>query len=605
MKKVFLCLSLLVLLLVLPVRAKQPEMRGVWVSSVYNLDYPSRTGLSAAQLRQEADTVIANAKKWGLNAIFLQVRPSGDALYASALAPWSSVVSGVQGQAPEGQFDPLEYFVEQCHAQGLELHAWLNPYRLTRTAASSREDAFDLLCESHPARDLAEHVVFHEDGCLYYDPGKPEVRQHLLAVVREILEHYAVDGIHLDDYFYPGGTFADSETYAVHGGNFADVGDFRREAVCQLVDELHKLVQDVRPDAVFGVSPAGIWATKYTMPMGADATGSQSYFDHFADSRRWVREGMVDYIIPQIYWEFGSPTSDFGALLEWWSATVDGTDVDLYIGLAAYKSAEAQAGTVWYGMDELQRQADAVCADEQAAGLVFFRYGSLLETGLPDGPAVQPETVSPPRDSLWPEQLSLEIPQGNVAVECGQQVLFSCAAPRMSKVSVFYGNGWEMLRSDCNGGYSGWLTAETPYESESYTAPALVCTERFGMLHVQLTPYAVTSVKTAEPLAIESIQWFDEEDDHLVVFPTDAPCAASFAIRGDVLSLTLSPVRMGVLFKDDYFARMTCEQSEDKLTYNLVFPDDGQPRLCELLWTPDSVTLRLRKNQPDLPEADR
>ena len=605
MKKVIFCLTLLFLLLGLPVQAKQPEMRGVWVSSVYNLDYPSQKGLSAAQLRQEADAIIANAKSWGLNAIFLQVRPSGDALYRSDLVPWSGVVSGVQGQAPEGQFDPLGYFVEQCHAQGLELHAWLNPYRLTRTAAASREEAFGLLCEGHPARDLAEHVVFHDDGCLYYDPGKPEVRQHLLAVTREILENYEVDGIHLDDYFYPGGSFADSETYAAHGGDFADVGDFRREAVCQLVDGLHKLVREVRPEAVFGVSPAGIWATKYTMAMGADATGSQSYFDHFADSRRWVREGMVDYIMPQIYWEFGSPTSDFGALLEWWSDTVEGTDVDLYIGLAAYKSAEGEAGTVWYGMDELQRQLDAVSADEQAAGLVFFRYGSLVQTGVPEGLAVQPERVEPPRERLWPEGLTLEIPQGNVAVECGQPVPFSCTAPRMSKVSVFYGNGWTTLHSDCSGSYSGWLTAETPYESESYTAPALVCTERFGMLHVQLTPYTVTSVETAKPLAMEEIRWFDEEEDHLVVFPTDAPCAAAFDIRGDVLLLTLSPARMGVLFKDDYFARMTCEQSKNKLTYRLVFPDDGQKRQCELLWAPDSVTLRIRKNQPDHPEADR
>ncbi len=605
MKKVILCLSLLFLLLGVPVQAKQPEMRGVWVSSVYNLDYPSRTGLSADRLRQEADAIIANVKSWGLNAVFLQVRPSGDALYSSELVPWSGVVSGVQGQAPAEGFDPLAYFVEQCHAQGLELHAWLNPYRLTRTAAASREEAFALLCDVHPAKGLEEHVVFHDDGCLYYDPGKPEVRQHLLAVAREILENYPVDGLHLDDYFYPGGTFSDSATYAAYGGEFADVGDFRREAVCQLVDGLHKLVKEVRPEAVFGVSPAGIWATKYSMAMGADATGSQSYFAHYADSRRWVREGMVDYIAPQIYWEFGSPTSDFGALLEWWSDTVEGTDVDLYIGLAAYKGAEAQAGSVWYGTEELQRQVEAIQADGQAAGALFFRYGSLLQTGLPEGLCEPPEPVETPRESLWPEGLTLDTPQGNVAVNCGQTVQFSCTAPRMSQVSVFYGNSWSRLTSHCNGSYSGWLEAETPYESTSYTAPALVCTQRFGMLNIQLTPYTISSVQTTEPVAMEEIQWFDDGEDHLVIFHTEAPCAAAFDIRGDVLSLTLSPARMGVLFKDDYFARMTYEQSEDKLTYHLVFPDDGQLRQCQLLWAPDSITLRLKKNQPDFPEADR
>ena len=605
MKRIILCLALLFLVLLVPVQAKQPEMQGVWVTSVYNLDYPSQPGLSAAQLRQEADAIIANAKAWGLNAIFLQVRPSGDGLYASDLVPWSRVLSGVQGQAADGGLDPLAYFVEQCHAQGLELHAWLNPYRITRTAAASREDAFAQLCADHPARSLAEHVVFYDDGCLYYDPGKPEVRQHLLAVTREILERYAVDGIHLDDYFYPGGSFADEAAYRLYGGDFSDIGDFRRDAVCQLVDALHKLVAEVRPEAVFGVSPAGIWATKYAMAMGADATGSQSYFDHFADSRRWVREGMVDYIAPQIYWEFGSPTSDFGALLEWWSDTVEGTDVRLYIGLAAYKSAQAEAGSPWYGIDELQRQLEAIYADEQAAGVLYFRYGSLLQTGLPQGVTVQPEKSAPLRESLWPEDLVLNAPQGNVAAECGQKVFVSCTAPRMSKVTVFYGTGWEQLHSDCNGSYTGWLTAETPYESESYTAPALVCTEQFGILSIQLTPYTVTSVQTAESIAMEEIRWLDEGEDHLVIFPTDTPCAAAFDIRGDVLSLTFSPARMGVLFKDDYFVRMTCQQSGDKLTYRLVFPDDGHARQCELLWAPDSITLRIRKNQPDLPEADR
>ena len=604
MKKLIVCISLLFALLTVPVWAKQTEMRGVWVSTVYNLDYPSRQGLNSTQLQQEADAIIANAKAWGLNAIFLQVRPSADALYRSELVPWSGVVSGVQGQAPADGFDPLAYFVEQCHAQGLELHAWLNPYRITRTAATSREEAFTQLCEEHPARQLAEHVVFHSDGCLYYDPGQPEVRQHLLAVAREILENYAVDGLHLDDYFYPGSGFADEATYSLYGGDFADIGDFRRDAVCQLIEGFHRLTKETRPEAVFGVSPAGIWATKYTMDMGADAIGSQSYFDQFADSRRWVREGMVDYIVPQIYWEFGSATSDFGALLEWWHDTVKDTDVTLYIGLAAYKSAEAEVGSVWYGMDELQRQLDAVKNDEQASGVIFFRYGSLLQTGVPTD-MEPPEVSLPTRKMLWPEGLTVDKPQSNVAVNCGQSVLFSCTAPRTSQVAVFYGNGWTRLTSHCDGSYSGWISAETPYETEAYTAPALVCTERFGMVSVKLTPYTVTSVQTAEPVALQDIQWSEDNEDHVVVFHTSAPCAAAFDLRGDVLSVTLSPARMGLLFNDDHFARMTCEQSNDKLTYRLVFPDDGQTRQCELIWAPDSVTLRIKKNQPDPPEVDR
>lgn len=599
MKRIFLCLPLLLLLFLLPVQAGELEMQGVWVSTVYNLDYPSRQGLSEAQLKSEADAIIENAQSWGMNAIFLQVRPSADALYQSELVPWSAVVSGKQGQAPAGDFDPLAYFIQQCHARGLELHAWLNPYRITRTAAATREEAFAQLCGSHPAHSLADYVVFHSDGCLYYDPGQPAVQQHLLAVTEEILEHYEVDGIHLDDYFYPGSNFADEATVAAFGGDFSDAGDFRREAVCQMIDALHKLMENKRPQALFGVSPAGIWASSLQMPMGVDTEGSQSYFDHYADSRRWVREGMVDYIAPQIYWEMGAPAGDFSVLLDWWCDTVSGTEVKLYIGLAAYKAVQAEQGSVWYGTNELQRQLEAIHSSQQACGALFFRYGSLksMDTSflLPE----KTEESAPPRESLWPEELTLNTPQGNQAVRSGQALAFSCTAPRYSQVTVFYGSNYTTLRSDCNGSYSGYLLAETPYEGDSYTAPALVCSEKFGILTVQLTTFTATSVQASEIVSIENIQWSETEALHEMEFFTGTPCAASFAISGDVLSLEFSPCRLGVLFNDDYFTRMTVEQTEDRTCYRLVLPDDGQQRQVQLLWAPEKITLQIKKNPQD------
>lgn len=604
MKKILLCLPLLVLLLVLPVQAAQLELRGLWVSSVYNLDYPSRAGLSEAQLMEEADVIIQNAKSWGMNAIFLQVRPSADALYRSELVPWSAVVSGTQGQAPAGGFDPLAYFIEQCHAQGLELHAWLNPYRITRKAASSREEAFAQLCDSHPARELADFVVFHTDGCLYYDPGRPEVQQHLLEVTGEILKNYEVDGIHLDDYFYPGSSFADEETVALYGGDFDNAGDFRRDAVCRLIDTLHRQMEELRPAGQFGVSPAGIWATAEQMSMGVATYGSQSYFDHYADSRRWVREGMVDYIAPQIYWEIGAAAGDFSILLDWWCDTVRDTDVKLYIGLAAYKAAEAVEGTVWHGSAELQRQLEAILQSDAACGALFFRYGSLKGSDIPAALTGQMEVVAPPRESIWPEELTLALPQGNQAVLCGESLQINCTAPRYSKVTVFYGSNYQTLTSDCNGGYRGRLLAETPYEDGSYTAPALVCSEQFGILSIKLTPFTITSVKAEETVAIEDIQWSETEHGHQMEFFTKASCAAEFQLQGDVLSLTFSPCRLGVLFDDAFFDHMTVEQRKSETTYRLVLPDDGEARQCELLWAPEKITLLVRKNQPDLPEAD-
>ena len=598
MKRILLCLFLLLALTGLPVFAAQEPLRGVWVSTVYNLDYPSKAGLSAQALADEADAIIENAKGWGLNAIFLQVRPSGDALYASETQPWSALLSGRQGQAPAESFDPLAYFVEQCHQNGLQLHAWLNPYRLTRTAAATREEALALLCDSHPARALEDCLVFYSDGCLYLDPGRPEVRQHLLDVTGEILQNYDVDGIHLDDYFYPGPDFADEATVAAFGGDFLWASDFRRDAVNQLVSALH--TQANEHGKVFGVSPAGIWATADRQPMGAATTGSQSYYDHFADSRKWVREGMVDYIAPQIYWEIGAAAGDFSVLLDWWSDTVDGTDVDLYIGLAAYKSKEASSGSVWYGPDELQRQLSAIDACDNADGAIFFRYGSLPGSPLADQlAAAEPVPPAPGFGTRRPAGLTVEGAGANQSVLSGQALAVECSAPRGSAVKVLYGTGWQSLKSDLNGGYAGHLAAEAPYQGESYTAPALYCAEKHGMLFVHLSPFTVTSVEAEKTISVEDITWVDTEAGHDIVFHTKTPAAAHVAYAGDVITLTFSPCRLGVLFNDDAFDHMTVEQKEDRTVYRLVFPDDGQTRQLALLWEPDKITLTIKKNRPE------
>ena len=600
MKRIFLCLFLLLTLMGLPALAGDQPMRGVWVSTVYHLDYPSKAGLTAQALADEADVIIENAKKWGLNAVFLQVRPAGDALYASSTQPWSALLSGKQGQAPADGFDPLAYFVEQCHQNGLELHAWLNPYRLTRTAAATREEALAQLCDSHPARLLADCLVFHTDGCLYLDPGRPEVRQHLLAVTEEILQNYDVDGIHLDDYFYPGLDFADEKTVAAFGGDFVWASDFRREAVNQLVSALHE--QAARYGKVFGVSPAGIWATADRQPMGAATTGSQSYYDHFADSRKWVREGMVDYIAPQIYWEMGAAAGDFSVLLDWWSDTVADTDVDLYIGLAAYKSKEAQPGSVWYGESELQRQLEAINACENADGAIFFRYGSLLNSAIAQTLAsAEPEPMPVRGGTRRPTGLTVEGAGTNQSVLSGQALAVECSAPRGSTVKVLYGTGWQSLKSDLDGGYQGRMAAETPYQGESYTAPALYCAEKHGMLFVQLTPFTVTSVEAEEAVSIEDISWSDTEEGHEIVFHTKSPAAADLCYMGDVVTLTFSPCRLGVLFHDDTFDHMEAVQKGLRTAYRLVFPDDGQTRQLALLWEPDKITLTIKKNRPEQP----
>ena len=372
------CFLLLLAALTMSAAADEPDFRALWVSTVYNLDYPSQKGLSAQALQDEADALLDLAARCGLNAIVLQVRPCADSLYQSSLFPWSEYVSGTQGVAPDGGFDPLAYFIEAGHARGIEIHAWCNPYRVTRSASDTKEEALAKLAENHPARQRPELVCLHSDGCLYFDPGQPEARQLILDGMLEIVDNYDIDGLHLDDYFYPGSEFNDAETFARYGANFTDIGDFRRDAVTQFVTALYQSVKARNPDVQIGISPFGIWANQSTNPLGSNTIGSQSYYDHYADSYGWVKAGIVDYIAPQLYWPTGNREGEYAELLRWWCETVSGTDVDLYIGLAAYRLLEAEPDSPWYGTTEIESQISQLCASD-ASGFLLFRAGSVRD----------------------------------------------------------------------------------------------------------------------------------------------------------------------------------------------------------------------------------
>lgn len=348
------------------------EMRGVWVSSVYNLDYPSSPTTDSDKLKAEADEILDNCVKWGLNAVFLQVRPSGDALYKSDLFPWSKYLTGSVGTAPQDGFDPLEYWVEAAHKRGLELHAWINPYRITR----SKDTEWNSLPSTHPAKMNPDWVVKYSDGNYYFDPGIPEVRDLVTRGAVEIVQNYDVDGLHMDDYFYPGTDFNDAATYQKYGSSFSNIADFRRDSVNQLVAQLDTAVHNIDPDIQFGISPSGIWANKSTDPRGSNSSGSEHYVSSYADSLYWIENGLVDYIIPQIYWEIGHKLADFVTLADWWNDTVAGSDVHLYIGMGAYRCADNPTG-VWTTTDPLFDSLAYLENKDNVGGCVFFRYGSI------------------------------------------------------------------------------------------------------------------------------------------------------------------------------------------------------------------------------------
>ena len=350
-------------------------MKGVWVATLFGLDYPTHSSTNPEILKEQADKIISNAKAFGMNAIFLQVRPTADAFYKSSIFPWSSYLTGAsQGTAPENDFDPLAYWVEQSHKNGLELHAWLNPYRIT-----SDKNAFDALADTNPAKLHPEWVVQYSNQLYYFDPGVPATKDLVINGAVEIVKNYNVDGIHIDDYFYPGKDFDDSKSFAQYGSEFDNVDDFRWNNINKLIEGLYTRIHEANPNAKFGVSPAGIWANKASNPLGSDTRGNQSYYNYYCDSYKWIKENMIDYIIPQIYWSIGFKIADYSVLLDWWSEVAKDSKVELYIGMADYRAALTTSVNFPYGSEEIERQLKLNKSNPVVKGEVHFRYKSIEE----------------------------------------------------------------------------------------------------------------------------------------------------------------------------------------------------------------------------------
>lgn len=359
------------------------EMRGVWVASVVNIDYPRTPTTNPLFLKREADLIIEQAYQTGLNAIFLQVRPTSDALYKSDIFPWSKWLTGKEGLAPDEGFDPLQYFIEKSHEKGIEVHAWLNPYRITKRLSGEPVPTTNNLADGHPAKINPQLVIAHE-GNLYYDPALPEVRKLIADGAKEIVEKYDIDGIHFDDYFYPGTDFNDVSSYKKYGEG-KDKGNWRRENVNKMVEEVRNAIKKANPKVEFGISPFGIWKNKAngdekSNPYGIQGSltkGNQSYTAHYADSVFWVKNGLIDYINPQIYWHRGFNIADYNVLSSWWANIVKGTNVKLYIGHAAYRSGSDDADSPWHGPYEILEQVLLNKKIPEIDGSIFFSMKSL------------------------------------------------------------------------------------------------------------------------------------------------------------------------------------------------------------------------------------
>jgi uncharacterized lipoprotein YddW (UPF0748 family) len=350
------------------------EFRGVWVASVRNLDWPSRPGLPPSLAKAELVALLDRAAALGLNAVLLQVRPAGDALYASKIEPWSEYLTGRQGMAPVPFWDPLQFAVEQAHARGLELHAWFNPYRAKEPSAKGP------LAATHIARRHPELVKKYGTQ-LWMDPGEPAVREQTLRVVLDVVKRYDIDGVHLDDYFYPyperrpnGSTdFPDDRSWKAYrksGGKLAR-DDWRRANVDDLVETLHREIAKAKPWVKFGISPFQLWRPGYPESI---TTGLDAYATLYADSRKWFANGWVDYLSPQLYRRVDEERS-YGMLMRWWAAQ-NAKERHLWPGL--YTSGVRTGASTDWRRGEIVAQVLATRDQPAVDGEVHFSMESLF-----------------------------------------------------------------------------------------------------------------------------------------------------------------------------------------------------------------------------------
>jgi len=402
------------------------QLRGMWLTTVYNIDWPSRPGLDAETVKAEYRGWLDLAQRLNHNAIFVHIRPSGDAFWPSPYAPWSNWLTGrLDGSSPG--WDPLEYIIAEAHARNLEFHAWFNPYRGTQSTRQGGAGSDPkLLAPNHPLRLHPEWSVVYPVGTngsrLYFNPGIPDARRFVEDSMLDAVARYDVDGVHFDDFFYPyqeaDQDFNDAATFATYGKGFATKGDWRRDNVNKLVQEMSRRIKALKPWVKFGISPFGIWRNSATDKLGSPTRGLQSYDEIFADTRLWVKQGWLDYIVPQLYWHIGFGVADYAKLLPWWANQVAGTRVQLYIGQADYRIGEKGA---WSNAAELDRQltlnekygvsgsihfaANDVRADRLGAVTRYrnAHYGgpALVPTmaHLPTSPLAAPTTVAARRDA--------------------------------------------------------------------------------------------------------------------------------------------------------------------------------------------------------------
>ena len=357
--------------------------RGAWIATVANIDWPSEAAIGDSATQQHEMTFLLDSlHSLGLNAIIFQVRPTADALYRSSFEPSSHWLTGTQGSSLT--WDPLQWTIEQAHQRGMEVHVWLNPYRVNLAKTDT-----SMLCADHIWRRHPEWF-WEYNKQWYFDPGLDVTRDWICTIVQDIVQRYDIQAIHMDDYFYPYPAgkqpLPDSSTFAKYPRGFTDIHEWRRNNVNMAIQDISRTIRECKDSVEFGISPFGVWRN-----MSVDSTGSATqagitnYDDLYADTRLWIKEGWIDYILPQLYWEIGKKVADYEVLAHWWANEVRGTKCKLYIGMAPYRLAESQKSKVesgkanpWATGNEISRQMRLNRTIPEITGECFYSTRPLL-----------------------------------------------------------------------------------------------------------------------------------------------------------------------------------------------------------------------------------
>jgi uncharacterized lipoprotein YddW (UPF0748 family) len=355
------------------------EMRAIWVATVNNIDWPSKPGLSTDEQQKEMIGLLDLVKQYNLNTVVFQVRPAADAFYSSTLEPWSQWLNGEQGKSPEPYYDPLEFVIAECRKRGIDIHAWLNPYRAITDTANATD--LNHITQIHPEWFLTYGRT------VYFDPGLPETRDYVSTVVSDIVRRYDIDAIHMDDYFYPyriaNVSFPDDSTFYKYSRGYSpeQCDDWRRDNVNLIIKQLSDSIKAIKPWVEFGISPFGVWRNMDKDSLGsATQAGVTNYDDLFADILFWQKNGWIDYVSPQVYWHIGFKVADYSVLSDWWSHNASGCR--LYVGQALYRIGRKVAAKEWRTSKEIVRQLELNRTFPNISGSMFFSARVLRKNPL-------------------------------------------------------------------------------------------------------------------------------------------------------------------------------------------------------------------------------